>query len=286
MSLVLEDALRAHVLTLAGRLGERHPGRPVALAEARDHVRRVLSGYGYDPVVRPYATARGEFANVEARLPGRERGLLVVGAHYDTAPGTPGADDNASGVAVLLELARLLRAKAPRLSIAFAAFSTEEPPQFGSDEMGSRHYARGLVERGEAVAGMLSLEMLGFFARTPGSQAYPPLLKWLYPDRGDFIGLVGNLSSRAFLKRVASALKPRLAVPLQSACLPGWVAGVSLSDHDSFWRLGLPAVMVTDTAFFRNPHYHAPTDLPDTLDYPAMAAVTEGLAGALLELAA
>jgi Zn-dependent M28 family amino/carboxypeptidase len=284
VSRILQDALKAHVFELSSRIGERNVFRPEALASARDYLRRVLTGYGLPPRIQTYAIGDAPCENLEALLAGTggiEMPRLVVGAHYDTAPGTPGADDNASGVAALLELARLLKGKALRRPAALAFFSTEEPPFFGTDAMGSRFYAREARRRGDKIEGMICLEMVGCYSTQPGRQSYPPFLKYLFPDRADFLGLVGNLSSRRFLKRVREALEGRLKLPLQHAVLPAWVPGVDLSDHRSFWAEGWPAVMLTDTAFYRNPRYHERSDAWDTLDYASMAAVVEGLAGAL-----
>lgn len=286
MSRILEEALRAHVFELAGRVGERGVDRPAALAEAAQYVRSRWLAYGGVPVEQAYETPLGRFSNWELSLPGgAQDALLVVGAHYDTVPGTPGADDNASGTAALLELARLLRDKPRRLGLRLAAFCTEEPPSFGGEGMGSRVYARALKAAGRRVEGMLSLEMVGRYSPS-GRQRYPPLLSPFFRKTPDFIAAVSNRGSRAFLKRLVAALEPRLSIPLQHAALPGFVRGVSLSDHASFWREGFPAAMLTDTAFFRNEDYHGPGDTWDKLDYASMAALVEGLAGALNELCA
>ena len=279
-SMVLEDALRAHVFSLAGELGERHPGQHQSLEKARDYVVGRLRAYGWEPELQEYRAGGMNCQNIWCER-GEGPAGIIVGAHYDTVPGTPGADDNASGVAALLELARLLRSKALNGRIAFAAFSTEEPPYFATPEMGSSVCAKGLKSKFD---GMICLEMLGCYKTQPGSQSYPPLLKYFFRDRADFISLVSDLSSRAFLGRVHAALKPRLDIPLEKASLPSWVRGVDFSDHRSFSARGIPAVMLTDTAFYRNKNYHQPSDRPETLDYRTMASLTESLASALEEL--
>lgn len=284
----LQEKLRAHVFELAERIGERNAFKYKPLRDARDYVLGVFGGYGFAASTQPYTIWENTFENVVAVLPGSggaAAGTLVVGAHYDTAPGTPGADDNASGVAGLLELARLMRAAAPRKTIVFAAFASEEPPFFGTDLMGSRVFAAAARAKGEPIEAMISLEMIGYYDKRPGSQRYPPLVRFFFPDTGDFISLVGNFGSRSFLTRLRDALKRRMRLPLEYASLPAWVPGVDWSDHASFWQEGYPAVMLTDTSFYRNRHYHEGTDRYDTLDYASMAAFVEGLAAALEELA-
>jgi Zn-dependent M28 family amino/carboxypeptidase len=209
----------------------------------------------------------------------------LVGAHYDTAVFTPGADDNASGVAVLLELARLFQSVSSARTVRFAFFSTEEPPFFRTDDMGSRRYVERLKTRAETVSAMLCLEMVGYFSDEKSSQKYPPLLRFFYPSEGNFAAVVGDFGSRQLVRRVAREIRASCRVPVESASLPRPVPGVDFSDHLNFWREGIPAVMVTDTAFYRNPHYHGPTDTPDKLDYILMSELTKGLASAVRALA-
>ena len=214
-------------------------------------------------------------AEPEAPVPA----LLVVGAHYDANPGTPGADDNASGVAVLLEVARLLGAGRPR-NLLLAAFGTEETQ--GTDDKGSFALARRLREEGRAVAAMLSLEMLGYFRDTPGSQRFPlPGLGTCYGRRGDFLAVVSDLGALRFARACACRLRRAGGVPVRTFCGPAAMPGIHWSDHASFRRLRVPAAMLTDTAFHRNPHYHRRSDLPDTLDYPRMAAAAGMIARAV-----
>jgi Zn-dependent M28 family amino/carboxypeptidase len=199
----------------------------------------------------------------------------VVGAHYDTVPGSPGADDNASGVAVLIELSRMVR------GVRFVAFANEEAPYFLTAEMGSFAYAR---DRASGVRAMFSLEMLGYYDDTPGSQRYPPPLGLFYPDRGNFIAFVADLSCMRLVRRAASEFRKNSAFPCEWLAAPSLVPGLSWSDHWSFRKHGIPAVMVTDTAFYRYPHYHLPSDTPEKLDYERMARVTMGLARMLKEM--
>ena len=283
----LAATLRGHVLALAQAIGERDAFRPKSQARARDYILGQFSLSGYSPKKRGYesqwlASIKNgtEFSNVEAVLPAAPadgEGAWIVGAHYDSASGTPGADDNASAVAVLLEAARLLKARKPSRDIRFVAFGTEEPPSFGTRNMGSSHYARDAKENGLKIHGMISLEMLGYYNPRRGSQLYPPFLHLFYPDHGDYVSAVGNVKSRFLLREFAAAWSAHSDFPLKTAVLPGVFSGLALSDQLNFWDQGDPAIMLSDTAFYRNPNYHERSDLPETLDYEKMAEVTRAL---------
>lgn len=285
----LAKRLRAHVVMLAETIGERDAYSPKKQAQARDYVAEQFAAAGYKPKKLAYGAKwmaqiknDTQFHNVEAVLTmAPEEGAWIVGAHYDSAPGTPGADDNASGVAVLLEAARLLKSRKPGRDIRFVAFGTEEPPSFGTQNMGSVHYAKLMKENGVKVHAMLSLEMLGFFNDTPKSQLYPPFMHLFYPHQANYVGLVSNVQSRHLMPPFAAAWKAASPFPLQRSILPGVFSGLALSDQLSFWDQGYLALMLSDTAFYRNPHYHEHTDTPDTLDYERMAKVTEALVEAL-----
>ena len=284
----LESRLRRHVVALALGIGERHVGRPTALHAAEAYIAGELAGAGYEVARQTYVAEGVASSNLEVTLPGRTRGseIVLAGAHYDTVPGSPGADDNASGVAALIEIARALRDSRCERTVKLVAFVNEEPPFFCWGEMGSRVYARAARARGDDIRVMLSLEMLGCYSDAPGSQRYPPPLGLFYPQAGNFIGFVSNLRSRRALREVVRAFKAASDFPAESLASPAIVPGVSWSDQLSFWRAGYRAVMVTDTAFYRYPHYHRATDTPDKLDYARMARVVDGLAGALRVLAA
>ncbi len=207
-----------------------------------------------------------------------EDGILVIGAHYDTVIGTPGADDNASGVAVLLELARLTALKPLKKTIRFVAFCLEEPPAFMTKHMGSYVYAESLKDEGAKVYGMISLEMLGYFCEEKGCQYYPlPFFRWFYPDKGNYISFVGNISSGEFTKKVKKFFKSSSSMPVESLNSFSFIPGVDFSDHRNFWKFGYPAFMITDTSFYRNPNYHGIGDTASTLDYDRMAEVAAGL---------
>jgi Zn-dependent M28 family amino/carboxypeptidase len=211
--------------------------------------------------------------------------MLIVGAHYDSVPGCPGANDNASGVAGLLEIARLLAVHKPARTVRFVAFVNEEPPFFRSDDMGSRVYARRCAERGEQIVGALVLETIGCYTDAPRSQHYPFPFNLFYPSTGDFIAFVGNVSSRDLVRRCVGSFRSHAAFPSEGGGVPGWITGVGWSDHWSFWREGYPALMVTDTAPFRYPHYHTPEDTLDKIDFERMARVVEGLSHVVTDLA-
>ena len=208
-------------------------------------------------------------------------GPIVVGAHYDSVPGSPGADDNASGVAVLIELARL---HAGAGGVQFVAFANEEMPYFMSREMGSFHSAAQARSHGEKVRAMLSLEMLGYYRDAPGSQQYPFPLGLFYPDRGDFVAFVGDLGARSLIRKSIKSFRAHSRFPSEGVAAPGFIPGVTWSDHWSYRSHGFPAIMVTDTAFYRYPHYHLPSDTPEKLDYRRMARVTLGLSAMLKEM--
>jgi Zn-dependent M28 family amino/carboxypeptidase len=279
--------LRAHVETLATEIGERNVWRPSALAAAADFIRRTWSEQGHAVRAQRYVAESVECENLEIAFEGAatRAEVLVFGAHYDTVPGSPGADDNASGVAALLEISRLVAEARPARTIRFVAFVNEEAPFFPFGEMGSRVYARAARRRGDPIRAMLSLEMLGCYDEQPGSQRYPALLRHFYPDRGNFIGFVSNLGSRRELGEIVRAFRAHSDFPCESLATFPFVPGLSWSDHRSFWREGYRAAMVTDTAFYRYRYYHTPQDTPDRLCYPAMARVVQGLAAAALELA-
>ncbi len=286
------EALSRHVEILAGKIGERSYAHPAALAGAERYIRGFLALNGYKDAPQEYRVTPPGMSdevvmrNFIARVPGAspDAPVLVIGAHYDTAPGTPGADDNASGTAVLLELARRFRGRAGgKAELRFVAYGSEEPPFFGTELMGSAFHAESLKKENRAVLGMVSLEMLGYYDGRPGTQSYPFPLELFYPSRADYIGLVANLDSRAFLKRFAGAFETE-STPKIVAALPGFIGEIKLSDHLSYWNRGFPALLVTDTSFLRYSHYHMATDTSEKLDYARMADVTDGLEKAIESL--
>jgi hypothetical protein len=240
---------------------------------------------GLEVETQDYTVREGRYRNVIAVRRGAEDrdSVMVIGAHYDVYGDFPGADDNASGVAVLLELARTLPAEAPRRTQYLVAFSTEEPPFFGSDDMGSYRFAKRLREEGRRVEIMVALDLVGRFSDEPGSQQFPfPGLGLLYPSRGNFIAVVGDLRSGSAIKRVRSGMVATRALPVRSLRGPAAMPGIHWSDHSSFRRFDMPSVLVTDTAYLRNADYHTRDDTPDKLDYERMAKLVIALHGVLL----
>jgi len=283
----IRTALRRHVETLATAIGERHIWHDGSLAAAADYVEGVLAAAGL-PVTRQRFTVRGvEVANVVGEIgparPGRE--IVVVGAHYDSVIGTVGANDNASGVAALLELARLLAGRPLERQVRLVAFANEEPPFFLSSEMGSRQYARRCRAGRDRVVAMLALETMGCYSDRRFSQSYPFPFGLFYPRTGNFIAFVGNLRSRALVRRCVGAFRRHAAFPSEGTAAPGYLPGVFWSDHWAFWREGYRALMVTDTALFRYGHYHLAGDTPEKVDYARLARVVNGLRGVIEELA-
>ena len=252
--LSLATALKAHVVALSHDIGERR----VELGDSMDRAQRYLVTIAGEIAPRSRSEVRledvgingGHANNVVWELPGMSSELVVVGAHYDSAEGAPGADDNASGVAATLELAKRLSARRLQRTVRFVLFANEEPPYFQNPGMGSLAHARGCHQRGERVAAMLSLESIGYYTDSPKSQKYPHLIGFLYPDRGDFIAFVGNLDSRSLVRRAIGTFRAATQFPSEGAALPTRVPGIDWSDHWAFWQFGYPAIMVTDTAIF------------------------------------
>ena len=282
----LPARLERHVRVLAGEIGERNVFRPGALHAAADYFERQWTAYGCTATRQEYRVRGVPCANIQVETAGSVQPdeLIVLGAHYDTVRNSPGADDNASGIAALLEIARMLRTLSPPYTVRCVAFVNEEAPFFFRGDMGSLRYARAARLRGDRIRLMLSLEMLGYYRDEPGTQRYPPLLRYFYPAQGNFIGFVSNLRSARQLRWLVDAFEASSSFPLEAASLPWWVPGVALSDHSSFWRQGYPAVMVTDTAYLRNPHYHTAQDVPTTLDFRRLSEVTLGLAASVVSL--
>ncbi|NDY41444.1 M28 family peptidase [Dissulfurirhabdus thermomarina] len=280
------ERIRAHVAALASGIGERHLGRPEALEAAARAIETALAREGLQVRREVFVAAGRRVANIVAEPPGPPpgEGWIVVGAHYDTVPGSPGANDNASGVAVLIETARLLAGRRLDPAPRFVAFVNEEPPWFRTEAMGSRVHVRRAMERGDRMVGMLALETVGCYSSEPGRQRYPFPLGYFYPDRADFVAFVAMPGARRLLRRAVAAFRAAARLPSEVLLAPAWVPGVDWSDHASFQAAGIPAVMVTDTAFYRDPHYHRATDTPERLDARSMARLALGLAGMLRRL--
>jgi hypothetical protein len=278
--------LREHVTVIASR--EHNVFRLPLLEQAAQYIENAFDKAGYLPIgAQRFMAGPAPVRNIEVEVKGGSRAaeIVIVGAHYDSVAGSPGANDNGSGVAAMLELARLAFGSRPARTVRFVAFVNEEPPFYRSDAMGSRLYARRSKERGENVVAMLSLETLGYYSDRPGSQRYPFPLGFFYPSTGNFVTFVSDLSSRALLHEAVAGFRRHARFPSEALAAPAAVPGVDWSDHWSFWQEGWPALMVTDTAFYRYPHYHTAQDTPDKVDYDRLARVVTGLHGMLRELA-
>jgi hypothetical protein len=279
--------LREDVQTLAGVIGERNVFLPERLQAAEQWLTVALREAGYEVRREPYETDGVTVANLIAEIAGSDRAseIVLVGAHYDTVSGTPGADDNASGVAATLALARSLRTAVPRRTIRFVFFVNEEPPWFQTAQMGSHVHARGARSRGEKIVAMFSIECVGFYSDGKTSQMYPVPVSLVYPAQGNFAAFVGNIHSAALVREAIEIFRGKSSLPSEGGALPEGITGIGWSDQWSFWRFGYPAVMVTDTALFRNPYYHSPGDTPETLDYERMEELVGGMEAVVATLA-
>lgn len=287
MKEILVNNLKKHVMTLSDDIGERHLFHYQNLQKAAQYISENFKSYGYAPEWQTYNINEMEFSNIIATKEGRvdPKKIIVAGAHYDTVRGTPGADDNASGVAGVLELSRILSQEEINKTIKFAAFVNEEPPFFRTRKMGSRVYSKQAKKKKDDIIAMFSFEMIGYFSEEERSQHYPLGLRLWYPREANFIALVGNTRSRKFVKQVSRLFKKHSQFGLESISLPAIIPGIDFSDHWSFWREGYNAAMITDTAFYRYLDYHGPRDTYDRLDYGKMAEVVEGFKNVLRELA-
>jgi hypothetical protein len=284
----LAEELRGDVAHLAVEVGERNVlNRPEELAQAADWIEGRLTGAGYQVSRQSYEVLATQCHNLEVEIPGagQPEEIVVIGAHYDTVVGTPGANDNTTGVAAMLALARRFSSRKPNRTLRFVAFVNEEPPFFQTSEMGSRVYAKRCRQRDEKIVAMLSLETIGYYDDSPGSQKYPPPFGLLYPSTGNFIGFVGNVGSRALVREVVGSFRRHEEFPSEGGALPAFIPGIGFSDHWSFWQEGCPALMVTDTAMFRYPFYHDPEDTIDKVDFERTARVVRGLQKVVEELA-
>lgn len=292
----LAARLEADVRALAEGIGERNLQTGDSMARTARWIESRMRAAGYAPRTHRYELSGASLPglagvaadNLIAELPGTGGSdeIVVVGAHYDSVFGSPGADDNASGVAALLALAEAFSDRPQSRTLRFVAFANEEVPYFLGPDMGSHAYARHCAERNEKVAAMMSMDGIGYFSEEPGSQQYPvPGIGLVYPDRGNFIGFVTRVRDARLMRRALRAFREHAEIPSEGAALPGGVAGVGWSDHWSFWQHGYPAFLVTDTLPFRYPHYHTPGDTADRLDYGRMARVVAGLEAVIEELA-
>jgi Zn-dependent M28 family amino/carboxypeptidase len=282
----ISASLKQYVNYLAGTIGERNMIAYPQLLKSAQYIEDQFRNLKYEVKSQEYIVQARKVRNLIVEIPGAAHAgeIVVIGAHYDTVYDCPGADDNTSGVAALLELARLLKDSHPSRTIRLVAFVNEEPPHFQTDEMGSLVYAREAHRRKDNIVAAVSIETIGMYSDAEGSQQYPEGFKALYPSKGNFIAFIGDLSSHALVRQAVGSFRAATQFPSQGSSAPGWIAGVGWSDHWSFWQEGYPGIMVTDTAPFRNRNYHEPTDKPETLDYDRMARVVRGLVQVVTDL--
>lgn len=278
--LMTEAVLKKHVVHLATTIGERNLRTYDKLCDAADYIEAEYKSYGYQPKRQTYQVHGRDCFNLDVEIKGSKspNEVVIIGAHYDSFIGTPGANDNGSGTAAMLFLAKHFAKSKPERSLRFVAWTNEEPPYFQNRGlMGSWVYAEKCRQEEQDIVAVLSLETMGYFTNEKDSQKYPPPLNLLYPSTGNFIGFVSNTESRSFQRKVIKTFRQHAKIPSEGASLPARVQGVGWSDHWSFWQEDYVGLMVTDTAPFRYPHYHKATDTPDKINFPEMAKVVEGL---------
>jgi Peptidase family M28 len=273
----LAEGLREHVQAIASK--PHHRWAPAELEAAASYCEDRLRAAGYVVQREEFKAAGAVVRNLIVEVRGIRQAdeIVLVGAHYDSVPGAPGANDNGSGAAAVLELARAFRGWRPARTWRLALFVNEEPPFFRTTEMGSAVHARNARQRGERVVAMYSIETIGFYSDAPGSQHYPFPFNSFYPDQGNFLGFVGNLASRSLVHQTIATFRAQAQFPSEGIAAPAWVPGVDWSDQMWFWHEGYAAVMITDTALFRYPHYHTAQDTPDKVDYARLARVVRAL---------
>jgi len=284
---VLEQEMRAHVFKLAGEIGERNVFHYNKLVQAAEYIRSTFQHAGYEVRRQEYQVLGQVCENIEVEVKGttKPEEIILVGAHYDSVKGSPGANDNATGVAAVLVLSRILAQAQLLRTLRFVTFVNEEPPFFQTQDMGSRVYAKRSRQQGENIILMLSLETIGYYTDESQSQRYPPPLSLIYPSTGNFIAIVSNTQNGPWVRKVIGVFRKQAQFPSEGAALFGWLPGVGWSDHWAFWKEGFPAIMVTDTALFRDPFYHSAHDMPDHIHYELVARVVSGLQQVILEIA-
>lgn len=287
--LVIQQNVEKHVQVLAGDIGHRDMDYHKNLEQAAKYIEQNFLDYGAKVSSQSYVVGKPKLyepRNIEAEFLGKElkNEILVVGAHYDSVDGSPGANDNATGVAALLEIGKLLSGKKLKRTIKLVAFVNEEPPYFDTKKMGSYVYAQRSREREENIIGMISLETLGYYDDEPSSQQYPFPLGMFKPDRGNFVAFVSNISSKPFLNEVVKSFRKQTEFPSDGVAFPEFIPGIGWSDHSPFWKFGYLAIMVTDTAPFRYPYYHTLDDTPDEVQYDRLARVVLGIFKVIEEL--
>ncbi len=271
--------LKSHIEYLSRDPRGRNHYLGNTLIPSRNYLIEQFQASGYPVSLQEYQVSNMTYANIELELMGKEQpnDIIVIGAHYDSVINSPGANDNASGVAGVLEIANFLQEQSLSRTIKLVAFVNEEPPFFQTEGMGSLVYAKQAAAKQENIVAMFTLETIGYFCDEPGSQQYPPFISHFYPNTGNFIALVSNLQSLHLLRKSIDLFRKYATIPAQGAALPAFIPGIGWSDHWSFWQQGYPAIMITDTAFYRYPYYHTSEDTPDKINYEQMTRVVMGV---------
>lgn len=282
-----EDLLRADVSFLSETLGPRNPSHYRSLAAAAEWIEDRWESQGYEVKRQTFLVEGKECANLEIEIPGRRipSEIVLVGAQYDTWPDSPGANNNAGGVAVLLKLSDMLKEQLPDRTIRLVAFTTQEPPYDNTESMGSLRYARRCKERGENIRVMLCMDAIGVYKQDPGTQKLPFPFSLFYPDRGNFLAFIADLQSRAFVVETTRGFKKGSSFPIEAGSAPKWVKGVCWSDHASFWKYGYRGIQITDTGAFRSSSHTTSDDTMEKIDFSALARITVGMFSSILELA-
>jgi hypothetical protein len=282
----VRDRLQTDLEQLAGTIGERNLIHSESYARATQFLEDRLSASGHKVRRQVFAVKGRPCVNLEVEIAGSAKAaeIIVVGAHYDSAQGTPGANDNGSGVVAVLALAELLAKHKPDRTIRLVAFANEESPYFGTDAMGAMVYAKACQQGGDKIVAMMSLETIGYYDDTPDSQKYPPPFHQFYPTTGNFLAFVGNTESAGLVQQMVGSFRRHAQFPCEGGAAPAQMEGISRSDQVAFWLCGYPGVMITDTANFRYPHYHQPSDTPDQVNYDRLARVVTGLRDVVLEI--
>ena len=279
------DLVKKHVHFLSSIQPARNHRHLKSLQKALDYIRKEIQPYAQSIRLQEYPVRNQKYANLIANIGPASAETIVIGAHYDVCGDQPGADDNASGVGGLLLLAKYLSENkaALRYNYELVFYSLEEPPHFRTEFMGSAVHARSLKEKGVRVKYMLSLETIGYYSDTKGSQSYPAMLGWFYPSEGNFIAAVGRMADGNLLSRFKTGFQGNSSLKIITLAAPSFVTGIDFSDHLNYWAMGWNAAMITDTAFMRNHNYHEPTDTPDTLDFEKIVQVIRGVCGAVIQ---
>jgi len=287
MKHIKAENLKEHVYTIVEKFDDRVYSNTQMLNATAKYIYNEFSKYSDDVSYQTYELKEfvndetSEYRNVIANFKGSkpcDDGLRIVGGHYDTFGGQVGANDNTSSVAALLELARVLKLNTPKCDVQLVSYTLEEPPAFRTPKMGSFIHAKRLKERGVKVKLAIALDMIGFYSDEPNSQSYPvPLMDLYYPRQANFISIVSNLSNILEVREAKNIFKKTSNLPVYSINAPDSIPGIDFSDHQNYWKFDYPALMISDTAFYRSANYHTEHDTPDTLDYEKMAKVVEGV---------